>query len=73
MGFRSADSTNLTPHQWQGFYELRAGLRAATEPGPARPDLPLWLSRMERLLQPELDPDLVLRAHYELAVATLIG
>ena len=63
-----------TPRPLAGdFYEIRAGLRAAKEPGDARPDLPFWLSRMEAMLQSELDEDLRPRVHYELAVATLIG
>jgi hypothetical protein len=49
------------------------GCARRRNPGVARPDLPLWLSRMERLLQPGLDEDLAIRARYELAVATLIG
>jgi hypothetical protein len=55
------------------FYELRAGLRTAKEPGPARPDLPLWLEKVERLLDLELDEDLAMQVRYELAVCTLIG
>jgi hypothetical protein len=64
-----------TPSALTGdFYELRAGLREAKEPGPARPDLPLWLERMERLLaETGDDEDLAMRAHYEIAVCTLIG
>jgi len=65
---------NEQPRPLRGdFYELRAGLRMAKEPGPARPDLPLWLDRMERLLELEVDDDLAMQIRYELAVCTLIG
>lgn len=56
------------------FYELRACLREAKEPGAARPDISLWLDRMERFVALELDDrDLEMQARYEIAVCTLIG
>ena len=63
-----------TPRPLPGdFHELRAGLRMAAEPGPCRADLPMWLNRMEQMLQPHIDPELRARVQYELAVGALIG
>lgn len=63
-----------TPRPLPGdFHELRAGVRMAAEPGPCRADLPMWLNRMEQMLQPHIDPELRARVQYELAVGALIG
>ncbi|MFI6254191.1 hypothetical protein [Streptomyces sp. NPDC051016] len=53
--------------------DLRAPLRHATFHEEARADLPEWIGRARALLAAETGEHTVLRAHYEIVVATLRG
>ncbi|WP_433261581.1 hypothetical protein ACQPZF_27215 [Actinosynnema sp. CS-041913] len=51
------------------LFDLRHGLRHAIPPGPARADLPGWLTLMTRLAERTPDDEARLHAVYEIAVA----
>jgi hypothetical protein len=55
------------------LFDLRHGLRHAIPPGPARADLPGWLSLMTRLAEQSPDPEVRLHAVYEIAAARIRG
>jgi hypothetical protein len=55
------------------LFDLRHGLRQAIPPGPARADLPGWLSLMTRLAEQSPDPEVRLRAVYEIVAARIRG
>ena len=55
------------------LFDLRHGLRHAIPPGPARADLPGWLSLMTRLAEASPDPEVRLHAIYEIAAARIRG
>jgi hypothetical protein len=67
---RDRHTTRLTPG---AFSEVRDGLRHATFDKDARVDLPEWLGYMREFTADRVDNELVVRARYELAVATLRG
>jgi hypothetical protein len=73
VAIRSYWRSRAEPARTHGdFYELRRALREAVDPGPARADVPFWLSRMRVLLD---DPDqaLVQRVRYEVAAGHVLG
>lgn len=55
------------------LFDLRYGLRHAIPPGPARADLPGWLSLMTRLAEHSPDPEVRLPAVYEIVAARIRG
>ena len=67
---RSRDAPRLTPG---ALSEVRDGLRHATFDAEAMVDLPEWLRYMREFVDRAGDDDLVSRARYECAVATIRG